>query len=211
MAISSASAASSPLLLASPVDLVGSRRFRVAVFSYGLPCPGEKRGGIEQVAHALANALVARGHHVTVFTYDPRPADALYEIGPLPARRFVTTWLGRRMTMGYLGNLLALGPSYRGFDVVIAHGDSLLLPLCGRPVIRVMHGSALEEARSSTSLGRAALQAGVYVQELLTGRLQRGTVGVSMNAKRSNPFIRHIIPNGIDLDVFRPNPARKSS
>src|SRR5947207_11894333 len=44
-------------------------KYRIAVFSYGLPCPGEKRGGIEQVAHALANALANRGHDVTVFTY----------------------------------------------------------------------------------------------------------------------------------------------
>jgi phosphatidylinositol alpha-mannosyltransferase len=185
-------------------------RFRVAVFSYGLPCPGEKRGGIEQVAHALANALVARGHDVTVFTYDPRPADAQYEVGPLPFRRFVTSWFGRRITMGYLGNLLALGPPYRDFDVVIAHGDSLLLPLCGRPVIRVMHGSAREEARTATSIGRAILQYGVYAQELLTGVFQRGTVAVSANAKQSNRFIRHVIPNGIDLTLFRPNTARKS-
>lgn len=174
------------------------------MFSYGLPCRGEKRGGIEQVAHALANALASRGHHVTVFTYDPRPWNARYDTGALPLRHFATTWLGRRLTMGYLGNLIALGPGYRDFDVVIAHGDSLLLPLSGRPVIRIMHGSALEEARSATSIGRATLQFGVYLQELLTALLQRGTVAISENTKRFNPFVRHVIPNGIDLDLFRP-------
>ena len=86
-----------------------SRRFKIAVFSYGLPCSGQKRGGIEQVAHDLSNALVDRGHAVTVFTYDPRPASARYETGALPARAFVMSWLGRRLTMGYLGNVLALG------------------------------------------------------------------------------------------------------
>src|SRR5438477_361053 len=88
-------------------QLKTGRLYRIAVFSYGLPCPGEKRGGIEQVAHGLANALAVRGHKVTVFTYDPRPADALYETAPLPLSHFVTSWVGRRMTMGYLGNLLA--------------------------------------------------------------------------------------------------------
>jgi phosphatidyl-myo-inositol alpha-mannosyltransferase len=180
------------------------------MFSWGLPCPGEKRGGVDQVAHALANALVARGHHVTVFTHDPRPRDARYETGALPLRRFFTTWLGKRVTMGYLGNVIALGPRYRDFDVVIAHGDSLLLPLSGRPVIRIMHGSALEEARSSTSIGRTVLQYGVYLQELLTALLQRGTVAVSENSKRSNPFIRQVIPNGVDLDLFRPNVELKT-
>ena len=51
--------------------------------------------------------------------------------------------------MGYLGNVLALLPDYREFDAIIAHGDSLLLPLAGKPVVRVMHGSALGEARSA--------------------------------------------------------------
>jgi phosphatidylinositol alpha-mannosyltransferase len=186
------------------------RRFNIAVFSYGLPCPGEKRGGIEQVAHDLANALVDRGHGVTVFTYDPRPSTARYQTGPLPGRTFVMTWLGRRVAMGYLGNLLALGPRYGGFDVILAHGDSLLLPFTGKPVVRVMHGSALEEALSSTSPGRAALQAGVYLQELVTALLQRGTVAVSANSRRFNPFIHRVIPDGIDLAVFHPDPRARS-
>jgi phosphatidyl-myo-inositol alpha-mannosyltransferase len=190
---------------------VARRRFRVAVFSYGLPCPGEKRGGIEQVAHDLANALVDRGHQVTVFTYDPRPANARYDTRPLPCRTFVMTWLGRRIAMGYVGNLLALGPRYRDFDVILAHGDSLLLPLSGKPVVRVMHGSALEEARSATSFGRAALQAGVYLQELATALLQRGTVAVSANTRRFNPFIHRMIPDGIDLNTFRPDATARSA
>ena len=186
------------------------RRFNIAVFSYGLPCAGQKRGGIEQVAHDLANALVDRGHGVTVFTYDPRPSDARYQTGPLPGRAFVMTWLGRRVAMGYLGNVLALGPRYGGFDVILAHGDSLLLPLSGKPVVRVMHGSALEEAISSASPGRAMLQAGVYLQELATAMLQRGTVAVSANSRRFNPFIHRVIPDGIDLRVFHPDPRVRS-
>ena len=70
--------------------------------------------------------------------------------------------------MGYLGNLLALVPGYRDFDVVVAHGDSLLLPLTGKPVLRVMHGSGWGEAQSARTWGRRFLQYGVYAQELLT-------------------------------------------
>ena len=178
------------------------RRFTIAVFSYGLPRPGQKRGGIEQVAHDLSNALADRGHAVTVFTYDPPPPDARYSTKPLPFRSFVSTWLGLRLTMGYLGNLFAVCVDYSGFDVIIAHGDSLLLPLTGKPVVRVMHGSALDEARSATSFGRRAMQSGVFLQELLTARLQRGTVGVSENTCRSNRFVRRVIPDGIDLEMF---------
>jgi glycosyltransferase involved in cell wall biosynthesis len=73
-----------------------------------------------------------------------------------------------------------------------------------------MHGSALEEARSATSIGRTLFQAGVYAQELLTALLQRGTVAVSTNTRRLNPFIRRVIPDGIDLRVFRPDATARS-
>ena len=126
-------------------------RLRLATFSYGLPVAGLKRGGIERSAHMLADGLARRGHNVVVFTHDPKPAEAAYDVRPLPWKTFVDTWIGRRMTMGYLGNVLAVAPDYREFDAIIAHGDSLLLPITGKPVIRVLHGSALGEARSARS------------------------------------------------------------
>ena len=55
--------------------------------------------------------------------------------------------------MGYLGNLLALLPDYRDFDAVIAHGDSLLLGFLGKPVLRVMHGSALRRGAVGAVVG----------------------------------------------------------
>jgi glycosyltransferase involved in cell wall biosynthesis len=184
---------------------------RLAVLSLGLPVPGQKRGGIERIAHLLAQGLSQRGHHVVVFSHDDRPAGAGYDVRPLPWKRFVDTWLGRRLTFGYLGNVLALLPDIREFDAVIAHGDSLLLPLKRKPIVRVMHGSALQEARHATSPGRAVLQCGVYVQELITALLERGTVAVSENARRHNPFVREVIPNGVDTRVFRPGIESKSS
>ncbi len=177
---------------------------RLAVLSSGLPAVRQKRGGIERVAHMLAQGLVERGHHVVVFSHDEKPAGAGYDVRELPWKAFVDTWLGRRLTFGYLGNVLALLPDIREFDAVIAHGDSLLLPLKRKPVLRVMHGSALQEALHASSPGRAVLQIGVYVQELLTALVERGTVAVSENARRHNPFVHHVIPNGVDTRVFRP-------
>lgn len=179
-------------------------RLRVAMLSYRLPVHGEKRGGIERAAHTLAQGLAERGHAVTVFSHDERPAGAAYEVRPLPWKRFMDTWLGRRITMGYLGNVLALVPRYREFDVVVAHGDSLLLGLSGTPVLRVMHGSALGEARSAVSWARRLLQYGVYGQELATSALQRGVVGVSENTRQDNPYVSHVIPHGVDRRVFKP-------
>ena len=106
----------------------------IAVISYNLPRPGFKRGGIERVAHDLADGLARRGHLVTVHSHDPLPPGAAYQVRPLPWKRFMSTWLGRRVTMGYLGHILALLARVGDADVVIAHGDSLLLPLRGRPV-----------------------------------------------------------------------------
>jgi len=186
-------------------------RLRIAVLSYGLPARAQKRGGIERAAHTLADGLARRGHEVVVLSHDPKPAGAAYAVAPLPWRAFVETWVGRRVTMGYLGNLLALVPSYRDFDVVIAHGDSLLLPLAGKPVVRVMHGSALGEATSASSIGRRALQLGVFVQELATALLCRGVVGVSENTRRDNPFVRRVIPHGVDDRFFSAAPGEKSA
>jgi len=181
------------------------------MLSYGLPVAGEKRGGIERAAHTLAQGLTERGHQVVVFSHDAKPSGAAYEVRDLPWKKFVSTWLGRRVTMGYLGNVMALLPDYREFDAIIAHGDSLLLPLKGKPVVRVMHGSALGEARHATSVGRYVLQCGVYAQELLTALTDSRTVAVSANTQRDNRFIHHVIPHGVDSRIFHPAPAGKTA
>jgi len=183
---------------------------RIAVFSYGLPVVGLKRGGIERVAHDLADGLARRGHQVTVFTYDPRPDEAAYEVCDLPCKRFVMSWLGRRLTMGYLGNLLALVPNYNEADIIITLGDSLLLPLINKPHVRVVAGSALGEALSAKSPWRFVMQLGIYAQELLTGLTQSGCVGISYNSRRYNPFVKQVIPIGVNLSAFYPNPACKT-
>ena len=186
-------------------------RLRVAMLSYRLPAAGEKRGGIERSAHTLAQGLAERGHRVVVFSHDDVPADASYEVRPLPWKGFVDTWVGTRVTMGYLGNLLALVPGYRDFDVVVAHGDSLLLPLTGKPVLRVMHGSGWGEAQSARTWGRRFLQYGVYAQELLTAATQRGVVAVSENTRHDNRFVSHVIPHGVDSRVFHAVPGSKTA
>jgi hypothetical protein len=57
---------------------------KIAAISYRLPVHGEKRGGIERVAHVLAHGLALRGHRVVMFSYDPKPAGAAYEVRELP-------------------------------------------------------------------------------------------------------------------------------
>lgn len=183
---------------------MANRRLKVAVVSASLPAPGRKAGGVAQVAHDLAGGLARRGHRVTVWSFDAAPEGAPYRVAPLPWKRFATSRVGRFATEGYLGNVLALLPRYGDADAVVAMGDSLLLPLRGKPVVRVMHGSALGEALTASSPWRFVSQLGIYPQELLTALVQRGTVGVSLNTRRYNPFVRRVIPNGVDLAAFHP-------
>jgi glycosyltransferase involved in cell wall biosynthesis len=181
------------------------------MISHFLPAVGRKVGGVESVADDLAEGLTRRGHDVVVWSYDVRPVEASYVVRPLPFRRLVTSWLGRRLTMGYLANFLPLMLNCRGADVIIAHGDSCLLPMLGKPVLRVMHGSALGEALSASSPSRCLLQLGVYIQELWSGMILPGCVAVSHNTRWYNPFVRRVIPNGIDTQTFFPDPGAKTA
>ena len=189
---------------------MGREFLRIAVFSYGLPRIGQKRGGIEKVMHDLADGLAHRGNKVTVWTYDPKPERAAYEVRKLPCQKFVTSWLGQRLTMGYLGNFIAIWPGYSESDVILTIGDSLLMPLLRKPVIRVMAGSALGEALSAKSPLRFLHQMGVYIQEILSATLQRNCIAISHNTRRYNPFIKMVIPLGSNLNAFSHGDSSKS-
>ena len=183
---------------------------RISLISYHLPAVGQRRGGVDRVANDLAHGLAQRGHQVTVWSHDPRPAGAAYEVKPLPWRGFAETRLGFRILGGYLGNLLNVLPKYEA-DLLIAVGDSLFLPLRRKPLVRVMLGSALGEAFSATNPLRVLLQLGIYPQELLTALLQQGCVGISQNSRRFNPFVRNVIPLGVDLSRFMPARDKKTA
>jgi phosphatidyl-myo-inositol alpha-mannosyltransferase len=44
----------------------------------------------------------------------------------------------------------------------------------------------------------------------LSALTQPNCVGVSVNTQRANPFVRHVIPNGVDTSVFFPDPAARA-
>lgn len=182
---------------------------KIAMLSFRLPVPGVKRGGVERVAHDLADGLSRRGHDVTVWSADPAPAYANYQVRALPFDSLIHDGLGFRLVSGFLGNLIALLPRYQRPDVLIAHGDSLFLPLRGIPLLRIMHGSAFDEARTAKSLKRRIAQYLVYVQERVTARTQR-TVAISRSTRLRYSAIDKTIPNGVDQKVFFPSNAAKT-
>lgn len=188
----------------------GLKAPRVAMISYRLPAPGQKRGGIERVAHDLADGLARRGLAITVWSHDDKPEGASYAVQPLPWRRFSQSWLGHRLVMGYAGHLLPLCVPRDSWDVLVLHGDSLLAPLHRKPIVRILHGSAREEARHADNLLRRLHQTGVYWGECLSARTTQTVVAISDNTARAQPRCATVIPNGVDRRIFYPDPAARS-
>lgn len=182
---------------------------KIAMLSFRLPLAGVKRGGVERIAHDLAEGLSRRGHEVTVWSADPIPTGAAYRVRSLPFSSLIHDGLGFRLVSGFLGNLIALLPRYQA-GVLIAHGDSLLLPLRGIPLVRIMHGSALDEARTAPSLKRRIAQYLVYMQERITARTQR-TVAISRSTRLRYAGIHDTILNGVNQEIFHPDQNAKTT
>jgi phosphatidylinositol alpha-mannosyltransferase len=172
----------------------------IAITSLYLPS-GSKIGVGYQVHH-LANALVRRGHTVTVFSQTGASADSLYAVEVVPPRRW-----GR--TFGFAWDLRRY--DFSRFDVLNAHGDDWFLWGRRRPWhVHTYHGSCLAEMlHSGTWAGRArmgALAACEYNSLLLADE----TVAVSANTRRYIPGIRHVIPCGVDTATFGPGTEKSA-
>jgi phosphatidylinositol alpha-mannosyltransferase len=174
---------------------------KIAITSLYLPS-GSKIGVGYQV-HYLANALAGRGHEVTVFSQCGDSAGAEY--------RTVTVPSGKRLrTFGFAWNLRHV--DFDGFDVLNAHGDDWFLWGCRRPrLIHTFHGSCLAEALHARSpvamLRMGALAACEYNSCLLADEL----VAVSENTRRYIPFVRKVIPCGVDTETFLPGGEKSAS
>jgi glycosyltransferase involved in cell wall biosynthesis len=172
---------------------------KIAIISYYLPS-GSKIGVGYQVHH-LANALVRRGHEVTVFSQSGRSADSLYEVRTAPAHRRLRTF-----RFAWDMRKIDLSP----FDVLNSHGDDWFLWGRRRPRhVHTFHGSCLAEMIHSRTWTARARMAALAACELNSLLLADETVAVSENTRRYIPFIRHIVPCGVDTAAFRP--GEKSS
>jgi phosphatidyl-myo-inositol alpha-mannosyltransferase len=172
---------------------------KIAIVSLLLPS-GSKIGVGYQV-HFLANALVKRGHRVTVFSQTGKMVDSLYDVKVVEPRRrlrtFLFAWDLRR-------------ENFDGFDVINAHGDDWFLWGKRRPRhVHTYHGSLLAETLHAkgllTKLRLGALALCEYNSLLLCDE----RVTVSKNTQRYIPGIPHVIPCGVDLDDFRPGEHRE--
>jgi phosphatidyl-myo-inositol alpha-mannosyltransferase len=157
--------------------------------------PSESKIGVGYQVHALANALVARGHDVTVFSACNAPDGARYTtktVRPTGSNRTFKFALAMRRV------------DWSKFDVLHAHGDDYWLWKRRVPVhIRTFHGSCLSEARWISGTRERVRMLTLGMSELLASVVADQGVAVSENTRRWMPWVKTVIPNGIDLSRFR--------
>ena len=177
---------------------------QIAIVAATLPEPDRKLGGVEVFIHRLANRLASDpAHQVTVFSLCDRPADARYEHRKLFAR--LGAIARHKLFIWFVFPLLLNFVDWRGFDVVHLHGDDWFYLRRPVPSVRTMHGSALNEARTATSLQRKLMQRLIYPLEHLSVRL--ATIAVAIGSDSRDIYeLPYVIDIGVSLEQFFPGP-----
>lgn len=164
--------------------------------------PSGSKIGVGYQAHAMANAFVERGWEVTMHSPCKKPEDALYAHVVVPVgsslRTFRFAWELRRY-------------DWSRFDVLHAHGDDTFLWLKKPVHVRTMHGSCFAEALHIPGAKGKLRMALLGLSEVAASCGAHRTVGVSENTRRSYPWIRQVIPNGVSLDIYHPAAAKESA
>ncbi len=165
--------------------------------------PSRSPGGVGHFTHQFANKLVERGHDVCVFSYHPAPAEARYQVHIVHLPCDERSLPGKLARLYWFGVVVAR-QDFSGFDIVHAQGDSHFLWGRRLPLVRTFSGSSLEEARHAGSLKRALMFLSIYPCELLAALGADACVAISRNTCRTIPGIQQVIPQGVDLERFRP-------
>lgn len=167
---------------------------RIAMISYYLPSTSKM--GIGYQVHELATELVRRGHTVDVLSECPPVDGAVYGhrhvrlTGPLRTFRFALAL--RRVDLS-------------GYDVLHAHGDDYWLwRRRVRRHVRTLHGSCFEEARRIRGLKEKVRMLLLGLSEVLASFVADRTVVVSPRTRRWYPWVRAVVPNGVDTRRFTP-------
>ncbi|MDQ3170661.1 MAG: glycosyltransferase family 4 protein [Acidobacteriota bacterium] len=169
--------------------------------------PPESRGGAGHFTVGLCAGLAARGHTVTVFSHDRGPARAAFSVVQVPG--------GKSRLAPILFPRQVRGLDFSRFDVIHAQGDDQFIRHAGRPVVRTLHGSSLDEAKANGLRGLSPkhllLHAWFYQGELIASMRADAVAGVSAAAGRHVPRSIDVIPNGVDAGAFAPDGTPKST
>ena len=162
--------------------------------------PSVSRGGVGYFTHGLCNALVHRGHSVTVFSQDSAPEDALYQVHCVPKSSCV--WKDPLLFPFQVRRL-----DLSGFDIVHAQGDDQWIgPRSSLRVVRTLHGSAWKEAiyngLACHSLKRFLMHSYFYLMELIAVLRADTVIAVSEDTRHYYPKFDGVIPNGVDAKAY---------
>jgi len=167
---------------------------RIAMSSYYLP--SESKIGAGYMAHRLAQVMAERGHDVTMFSPCAKPDDATYQHTLVPMS-------GSLRTFRWAHRLRRL--DLTGYDILHVHGDNHLRPRrWSPPVVRTMHGSCFSEALHIKGAKARLRMFALGLTEIVGSLTADATVAVSDNTRRFYPWVKRVIPNGVDLELFHP-------
>lgn len=177
------------------------RPLRIAMISYYLPSASKIGVGFQ--VHELANELVRRGHHVDVFSECPPVDGAAYGHRHVPLA-------GGLRTFRFALALRKI--DFSSYDALHAHGDDYWLWRRRTPRhIRTIHGSCFEEAIHIRGLKEKARMLLLGLTEVLASIVADHTVVVSPQTRRWTPWVRQVIPNGVDGRRFTPDPTARAA
>ena len=173
---------------------------RIAMISHYLP--SDSKMGVGYWVHELASALTDRGHAVTVFSACPAVDGATYVTETVPLR-------GSLRTFQFALKMRKI--DFSSFDVLHAHGDDYWL--WRRRVgahIRTMHGSCFSEALRIHGAWERLRMVALGLGETMTTLVADETFCISPATRRWMPWVRNVVPDGVDLDRFRPGRTREA-
>ena len=175
---------------------------KIAFFNKQLP--SDQPNGVSIQVHYLANALVEMGNEVTCFSFSPAPEGSLY-------RSHLFTWDSKwPLVRKFIPALKFRSIKGDDFDIMHYHGDDYL---CRKNLsrVRTFYGSALQEAMHAATLLRFLYQSLFYLFEWISCLKQGKLIGISVNTTRSLPLVKTIIPCGVPLHLFSPDPSVRTS
>ncbi len=174
---------------------------KIAVVHASLYKPDRKVGGIDVAVHRLASELAKHpDDEVTLFSLAAASKTNYQQcrlFSQLPGLQ--SSQLGQLFLFPLLLNFV----DFKSFDIVHLHGNDWFYLYRPIPSVRTLHGSALNEAKTATSLKRRIIQLIVYLLEHLAVKLAACSLAIGKETQQIYHLAQRV-DNGVDLQVFQP-------